>query len=111
MKARIKATWIAGLCGLPFVLLASALWCAEAGDSYMGFGYVAGDKVFSLGFPLTALQFVFGHYVRPLSAADHWWAIPVMSGLFLLQWIIWAQVIVTVMQFIRRRRAGPPPPA
>jgi hypothetical protein len=70
--------------------------------------YAIGDFVYWLGAPLTCLLFLYVKLVGPLTRENHWWAIPVMSGLFLLQWVIWAQLIVTAMNVRRRKRAMQP---
>ncbi len=110
LPLRWKATLVAIVLALPFVLMAGSMWSAGAKAQEPGYySYFLGGLIYLLGSPLTLLIFLFIRFVRPLAAADNQWAIPVMSGLFLLQWIIWAQVIVTVIQFVRRRRAVPPP--
>jgi len=97
------------VCGLPFVLLAGKMWDMAGGPgSYMGFEYAIGDFIYWFGVPLTGLRVIYTKCAGPLHRADHWWAIPVMSGLFLLQWVIWAQLIVTVMNVRRRKCATQP---
>lgn len=107
MNVRTKASLIAAGCALPFVLLAALMWVTESQKSYMGFGYQVGDSIFSLGAPLTLLQKVYVSHCGYLRASDHWWAIPAMGLLFIAQWIIWAQILVSVV----RRFSHQTPPA
>ena len=110
LPLRIKAALLAAIISLPLILMAGSLWSDGAKATEPGYYYYfLGGLIYLLGSPLTLLILLFTHYVRPLAAADNRWAIPVMNGLFLLQWIIWSQLIVTVMQFIRRRRPGVSP--
>lgn len=105
LPLRWKATLVALAVALPFVLAAGSMWSAGAKAQEPGYySYFLGGLVYLLGSPLTLLIFLFIRFVRPLAAADNQWAIPVMSGLFMLQWIIWAQLIVTVMNVRRRKR-------
>jgi hypothetical protein len=71
--------------------LASFLWMN--GDTYMGDGYLFGDKVYALGAPLTSLMWIFVHHFGPLTTGDNLWAIPAMDILVVLQYAIWALAI------------------
>jgi hypothetical protein len=102
MTIRLKATLGAVILSLPFVV--KAAWYAHAAATLdePGYWYSYGAvMIYALGSPLTLLHIVFTRYVRPLRYDDNWWAIPVMSSLFILQWVIWAQCIVWLVQ--RRR--------
>jgi len=100
--ARRVATLVAVMISLPFVITAG-YWAYKAGTlDTPGYYYsFAAGIVYLLGSPLTLLLFVFIRCVRPLSYSDNWWAIPVMSCLFILQWVLWAQCVVW---FVKRRR-------
>lgn len=109
LPLRLKATLVAIVLALPFILMAGSMWSAGAKaqePSY--YSYFLGGLIYLLGSPLTLLIFLFIRFVRPLADADNQWAIPVMSALFLLQWVIWTQLIVTVMNVRRRKRSAHP---
>jgi uncharacterized membrane protein len=109
LPLRWKATLVAIVLALPFILMAWSMWSAGAKAQEPGYySYFLGGLIYLLGSPLTLLIFLFIRFVRPLADADNQWAIPVMSGLFLLQWVIWAQLIVTVMNARRRKRTPHP---
>lgn len=91
---------IGGIFGLPLVLLASIFWLR--GDDYLGFGYHVGEKVYSLGYPLTGLMHWYVGRYGILSSADDIWAIPAMNLLFLLQWCIWGMLIGAIVTVICR---------
>ena len=103
MKPRPKASIIAFLCALPFIGIAASYWHLESRNAFMGYGYWLGDQIFNLGAPLTLLMDVYVHRAGPLKPADDRWAIPVMCILFVVQWIIWAQLILWIKQRLSRQ--------
>jgi biotin transporter BioY len=107
MRTRLKAALVAFVFSLPFVIAAGSFAQKAATSTTPGYYYsFLSALIYLLGSPLTLLIFGFIKYVRPLDYADNWWAIPAMSGLFILQWIIWAQLLVSVARRFSRRE-GP----
>ena len=104
MKLRTKASLIALFCAVPFIVVATTFWHLENQKGFMGYGYWVGDKIFHLGAPLTLLMDFYVHHTGPLKPSDDCWATPAMCILFIIQWIIWAQLIVWIRQ--RRLRRG-----
>jgi hypothetical protein len=105
MRARLLAILIAASVALPFVLLADLAWMtAETSPAPHSIdNYVVGDQIFSLGWPLTQVILrpaITGHH---LTASDHWWAIPSLNLLFLLQWIVWGQIVLWIISFVKSR--------
>jgi hypothetical protein len=103
MRPNLLATLIATSAALPLILLADFAWMtAETSPAPHPIdNYVVGDQIFSLGWPLTQIILrpaLSGHY---LTTSDHWWAIPSLDLLFLLQWIIWGQVVVWIISFAK----------
>jgi hypothetical protein len=55
--------------------------------------------VYSLGFPLTYIVLGFPSYAgRLLEDGDNWWAIPLVDVLFVLQWVIWSQLLARLIR-------------
>jgi hypothetical protein len=100
MKLNKRAAWIAVVAAIPFVALASHAWIKGATDNSFPHyeAYHFGDLIYMLGFPLTQVVLGFPHYAgRLLQDSDNWWAIPLIDILFVLQWIIWSQLIARLM--------------
>ena len=102
MRFYKKTAFTAFISALPFVFLASWLWIdARTPSVFSDVPYLLGDIIFQLGFPLTTTIFVvhlglFGKF----SKENELWLIPIISLVFIIQWIIWSQVIM----FIYARR-------
>lgn len=100
-----KAILIATIAALPILALASFFWISAREPSvYSDTIYAFGDGLFQLGFPLTTtlfsalLKISGGRFTRD----SELWVLPLMNLGFLIQWIIWSQLIV----FIYRRFKG-----
>jgi hypothetical protein len=101
MKLNRRAALIACIAALPFIALASYSWVRAATDKSFP-AYEAdlfGDLIYVLGSPLTLLvlgiPYCTGLYL------DHeydWLWIPLVDSLFVVQWIIWAQLISRVAE-------------
>ena len=81
---------------LPFVVLASFAWIKAVTDNSVPTYevYLFGDLIYLLGSPLTLIVLGLPFYAgRYLSDSDNWWAIPLVDFLFVLQWVIWSQLI------------------
>ena len=106
MKVRIVASLFAILLALPIVLTAGHMWrIAEGPASYMGFEYAIGDFLYWLGAPLTALRVVYTSFYGPIQRENIPQAILVLDALFILQWLIWTQMIISLYR--RRVRHRP----
>jgi hypothetical protein len=96
MKINIRAALIAMASALPLVALASYSWITAARGLYALADdvYLFGDMIYFLGSPLTLIVLGLPFYQRRyLSDGDIWWAIPMTNSLFILQWIIWSQML------------------
>jgi hypothetical protein len=99
MRFHIKAAIIAMLAALPIMTLATFFWIrARVPSVYSDTIYSFGDTLFQLGFPLTTVLFTTlldilgGKFTRE----SELWALPLMNIAFLLQWMIWSQLIVWI---------------
>ena len=107
MRIRIVASLIAILLALPVILTAGHMWSiAEGPTSYMGFEYAIGDFLYWLGAPLTALRVVYTSFCGPIQRQDIPQAILIMDALFLVQWLIWSQMIVGLYRVVTARLHG-----
>ncbi len=90
-----KETVIGILCAVPFVCLASYFWINARNMPGVSFEwYWSGDLIYKFGFPLTAIVLYFPTYAgRYLTPDDHWWAIPLLNLLFIIQWVLWTHLI------------------
>jgi hypothetical protein len=96
MRLNKRAAIIAIVLALPFVTLASDAWIRAATDRSFP-AYEAdhfGDMIYFLGSPLTlivlGLPYFAGVY---LNHARDWLWIPLTDLLFVLQWVIWSQLL------------------
>ncbi len=87
---------------LPFLTFGSLVWITAATTNNAFRLYEIGDSAYSLGMPLTLAVLKFPTYAgRGLQTSDHWWAIPLIDTLFVLQWIIWGQLSALVIRAFR----------
>lgn len=98
MSVRLKASLIAILAALPFVLLATHMWFRGNVDPFAYYVFHLRDHIYMMGAPLTLLLPLYVHNVRSLELQDTWWGALVTGILFILQWVIWAQLIVWIKQ-------------
>ena len=101
MKLNRRAALIAFIAALPFIVLASYSWVKAATDKSFP-AYEAdhfGDLIYLLGSPLTlvvlGIPYFTGLYL------DHgfdWLWIPLVDSLFVLQWIVWSQLISRIAE-------------
>jgi hypothetical protein len=110
-----RATHAAVLLSAPIILFASfiELVAMLSGDRATKIdGYEIGDGLFLFfGYPLTRIINIFAS-PGGLQDGDTWWAVPFLNLLFLFQWIIWAQLIVSIgrlFQTLWRRRSKTTP--
>ena len=96
MKLDKQAAAIAVVSAIPFVALASYSWIRATTDQSFP-AYEAdhfGDMIYLLGSPLTLIVLGLPYYAGTfLKGSDNWWAIPLTDLLFVLQWVIWSQLI------------------
>lgn len=64
-------------------------------------GFDIADGLYLLfGYPLTGVIHIFTGS-NGLRDTDSWWALPLLTILFLFQWVIWAQLIVLIGRVVR----------
>lgn len=104
MKFQRKAASISIILALPFMFAASWFWFGGQKPSvYSDALYSMGDAIFQLGFPLTTTLYYFllkllgGTFTKE----SELWALPLINFAFLVQWIIWSQLIAW---FLGKRR-------
>jgi hypothetical protein len=87
---------------LPFVFCGASAWSL---CDYQG--YELGDLVYNLGVPLTLIVLKIKVFIgRSLTCSDHQWAIPLISSLFIIQWVIWGQLLALLIRMIRAREGN-----
>lgn len=106
MTTRLKASLIATLAALPFVLLATAMWFRGNVDPFAYYVFYLRDHIYMMGAPLTLLLPLYAHNVRSLEPQDTWWGALLTGLLFIGQWIIWAQIIVSLARRCSLRKAN-----
>jgi len=99
MRFHKKAALVSIVCAMPFMFLATWFWInAQKPSVFSDALYNMGDALFQLGFPLTTLfyllllSFLGGKFTKESEV----WALPFINILFLIQWIIWSQIIVWI---------------
>jgi hypothetical protein len=97
MKFHPKAAFIASISALPLMALATWFWMrAQEPSGFSDMLYLMGDAGFQLGFPLTTIVYLL--FLAALGGAftreSEVWALPLLNFAFLLQWIIWSQLII-----------------
>jgi hypothetical protein len=99
MKLCRVATRPALLLAAPLIMIASLfelIGTLSSNPMTKDDAYVLGDTIFfRLGYPLTRIVFIFTGQAK-LEDSDNWWAIPLLAGLLIIQWIIWGQLAVLI---------------
>lgn len=96
---------------LLFALLTSLFATFTSNNIARVEGHELGDGLYLLfGYPLTGIIYIFTNS-SGLRDVDGWWALPLLTILFIFQWVIWAQLIVLIGRVFRHiwRRALPAP--
>jgi hypothetical protein len=111
MKLSKAATRLVLLLAAPLIMIISLselIGSLSSNPMTKDNAYVPGDAIyFRLGYPLTRIVFIFTGQAR-LEDSDNWWAMPLLAGLFVFQWIIWGQLIVLIGKaFQFSLRTGP----
>jgi hypothetical protein len=106
MKFSRPAAFVGAILALPCVFLGLWGWVEASRHNYRGpYGIEAsefGDAIFFLGSPLTQIVLQFRSYAgRGLESSDDWWAMPLVVALFLLQWVIWSQLIALIFRLLK----------
>ena len=85
---------------MPFMFMASWFWIsAQKPSVYSDVLYNMGDVIFQLGFPLTTLFYVlFLGFIGNFTKKSEFWSLPIINILFLIQWIIWSQLVNKLKQ-------------
>jgi len=113
MKLVKQAIRFGLMASLPFIVMASLLEILGTFSHHAmtkDDAYSYGDAIYIyLGYPLPrmVLMLIAPHGLRDV---DNWWAVPLLDVLFVVQWIIWAYVIVlitTLVQNLRNRALHP----
>lgn len=107
MVAHKRGAVIAVGLSLPFVGIATYFWLRALGEGIHSARaietFFVGDFIYSFGFPLTYIVLILPANVgKVLGPSDYWWAIPAIDALFILQWIIWSQLIILLIRLARR---------
>jgi hypothetical protein len=106
MKLNKRAAVIAIAASIPFIALASYSWITAATDKSFP-AYEAdhfGDQIYALGSPLTLVVLGLPYYAgTSLNHRHDWLWIPLVGSLFVLQWIIWSQLIANLLQWLNPR--------
>jgi|SRR5882724_5799307 len=107
MSVHKRGALIAVGLALPFVSIATYLWLRALGEGIHSARaieiFFVGDFIYSFGFPLTYIVLILpANAGKVLDPSDYWWAIPSIDALFILQWIIWSQLIVLLIRLARR---------
>ncbi len=113
MKLNRQAIRFGLVASTPFIVLASLLeilgtFSHDAMIKDDAYSY--GDAIYLyLGYPLPRiiLMLVAPHGLRDI---DNWWAVPLLDVLFVVQWIIWAYVIVIITTLVQNRWIRVPHP-
>jgi len=97
------ATRFAIMFSVPIMLLASFIAMVamlSSSNEMKSDCYDLSDGLYLFfGYPLTRIINIFAH-PGGLNDKDNWWALPLLNLLFLLQWIIWAQMIALIGRFL-----------
>ncbi len=107
MGIHSKTTLIIGVIALPFAFSGGWVWregVAIVQSRNVSFSYadsLGSILYFLFGFPLTGIPM---RFLSPISFEDHIWVIPLLSGTVVIQWILWANLAVWTVRFIRNRR-------
>ncbi|HTS16709.1 MAG TPA: hypothetical protein VMP11_03980 [Verrucomicrobiae bacterium] len=99
MRLHKRMTLIAILVALPFVVMGSLSWGGPGEADFFS------DAIYSLGLPLT--QIVLGlpaRLGRSLTRKDDLWALPLANLLFLVQWILWSQIVAFAVRPVKKVR-------
>ena len=79
-------------------------------SSFYYFDFLGALAYWVFGFPITILAM---KAMPTLRFEDHWWAIPTLSALVVIQWVIWANLIIWAYRRLTKRiekksqQAGP----
>jgi hypothetical protein len=104
MKLSRQAIRFGLVASLPFIVLASLLeivgsFSHDAMTKDDAYSY--GDGIYLyLGYPLPRIVLTF-LAPRGLRDIDNWWAVPLLNVLFVIQWIIWAYLIVLLATIVQ----------
>lgn len=107
MRLHTKVTLIAALVAMPFAISGGCIWrdgvaAVQSSDrSFYYYDYLGTQAYLLFGFPLTLIAM---HVLPGFGFDDHWWGIPTLSALVILQWIIWANLAVWIGRKIMRNQ-------
>jgi uncharacterized membrane protein YbhN (UPF0104 family) len=98
MKARI----IVALVALPFGAFGGWIWRrgVASGDVFYYYDFLGSAAYSVFGFPLSSLVL---RILFPLRFDQHWWAVPLLTGVVVIQWVLWAQAVFWFRDFRMRR--------
>ncbi len=93
MGIHTKTTLITAIIAVPFAVSGGCVWRqgVASGDVFYYYDFLGSMAYTVLGFPLAPLGM---WAMAPLRFDQHWWQIPTLSALVIIQWVIWANVIV-----------------
>jgi len=96
MNKNLKAAIIAFLSAIPFILVASFFWIAQESVTEEGMMVLMGFGILLLGVPLTLLPSFIDFQLSYRSTLF------LLDFLFVIQWIIWSQIIVLIQQKFKK---------
>ena len=106
MGIHSKVSIIVALVAIPFAVSGGCIWrqgvaATQASQtSFYYYDFMGSTAYAVLGFPLAdiAMRLMF-----PLRFENHWWQIPILSALVILQWVLWANLVVWIGRRLRGR--------
>jgi hypothetical protein len=109
MKIRLhtKVTLIVALASLPFAFSGGFVWrdgvaIGQSREPSFYYADVMGTALYAfIGFPFRGILM---KILSPLRFEDHIWAIPLLSITVVVQWVLWANLVVWVVRCFKNRK-------
>lgn len=105
-KLHIRFGVMGAVLALPFIFWGSLFWLpspAAGTPPVYTHGARWGSLFYYFGWPLTLIILATAEHVGDLDflSSNYWWAVPLIDFLFVLQWIIWGQLIALTIRSVR----------
>ena len=104
-----KVTLITVLVALPFAVSGGCIWrdgvaaVQSTETSFYYYDFLGGAAYTFFGFPLTSIAL---RLISPLAFDQHWWQLPTLSALVILQWIIWANLALWIGRIVIHKQSS-----
>ncbi|HEX8567190.1 MAG TPA: hypothetical protein VF648_16220 [Pyrinomonadaceae bacterium] len=103
MEIHLNAAKWAVYLALPIMLIGTLFFISamRSNDFWGGvMGGIIAAQIYILGFPLVGLfwRFISPYIKRGLAEEEDWWHLPITNILFLIQWLIWSQLIALIIR-------------